>query len=470
VNLLRLTVAAALAVAAAGCFGSGEEGPDPGTGPGTGPKETRPAVAPVPDPLPRAFFSVVDGDTGERVDGATIELGETILRTNPAGLAATSRIDLAKPRVRVSAPGYIPRLTRIRLPGRIAVYRRDLQWPMFGANPARTQAHPAIDLKPPFRVVWQRGVKSLIEFPAVVWEGVAYVNTLRGWTYALSMRNGRVLWRRRMGTRMAASPGIDTENRLLVIPTMNPGYVSVLSLDRGKVVWRYYTGRTEPSPVVRDGIAYLAAQNGNVYALDLLGRKARWITGGAAKITSSPALAGNRLYVGDYSGRVYSLDAGTGRRVWTGSAGSRVYGTVAVAGGRVFAPSVFSGMSALSARTGRLLWRVPIGSYGYSAPAVYRGRVYFGSYSGTVYSASAASGRILWTGSAGGSVSGAVQVVAGVVYAGSFGHRITAWHWRMGKRLWTFPHGEYVAVSGNGGRLLMHGFSRIWAVEPKRPR
>lgn len=461
-NLLRFTVAAALAVAAAGCFAEEQAAP-PG-------EAQRPAVAPEPDPIPRAFLSVVDGDTGERVEGATIELAGTILRTNPAGLAATQRIDLAKPRVRVSAPGYIPRLTRIRLPGRIAVYRRDLQWPMFGANPARTQAHPAIDLKPPFRVVWQRGVRSLIEFPAVVWEGVAYVNTLRGWTYALSMRNGRVLWRRRVGTRMAASPGIDTENRLLVIPTMNPGYVSVLSLDRGKVVWRYYTGRTEPSPVVRDGIAYLAAQNGNVYALDLLRRKASWTTGGAAKITSSPALAGNRLYVGDYSGQVYALDARTGRRIWTGSAGSRVYGTVAVAGGRVFAPSVFSGMSALSARTGRLLWRVPIGSYGYSSPAVYRGRVYFGSYSGTVYSASAASGRILWTGSAGGSVSGAVQVVAGVVYAGSFGHRITAWHWRTGKQLWTFPHGEYVAVSGNGGRLLMHGFSRIWAVEPKRPR
>jgi outer membrane protein assembly factor BamB len=468
VNPLRFIFAAALALAAAGCLGQNEH--VPGTDPGTRPKGTRAAVAPEPDPLPRAFLSVVDGDTGERVDGATIELAGTILRTNSAGLAATPRVDLSKPRVRVSAPGYIPRLTRIRLPGRIAVYRRDLQWPMFGANPARTQAHPAIDLKPPFRVVWQRGVKSLIEFPAVVWEGVAYVNTLRGWTYALSMRNGRVLWRRRVGTRMAASPGIDTENRLLVIPTMNPGYVSVLSLDRGKVVWRYYTGRTEPSPVVNDGIAYLAAQNGNVYALDLVGRKARWITGGAAKITSSPALTGNRLYVGDYSGRVYALDAGTGRRIWTGSAGSRVYGTVAVAGGRVFAPSVFSGMSALSARTGRLLWRVPLGSYGYSAPAVYRGRVYFGSYSGTVYCASAASGRILWRGRAGGSVSGAVQVVAGVVYAGSFGHRITAWDWRTGKQLWTFPHGEYVAVSGNGGRLLMHGFSRIWAVEPKRPR
>jgi outer membrane protein assembly factor BamB len=472
VNLLRLTIAAAPALAAAGCLGQGQaqKGDDPVPGTGTGPKETRAAVAPRPDPLPRAFLSVVDGDTGERVDGATIELAGMILRTNPAGLAVTRRIDLAKPRVRVSAPGYIPRLTRIRLPGRIAVYRRDLQWPVYGANPARTQVHPAIDLKPPFRTVWQRGTRGMIEFPAVVWEGVAYVNNIRGYTTALSMRNGRVLWRRRVGTRMAASPGIDTERRLLVVPTMNPGYVSVLTMDRGKSVWRHYTGRTEASPVVRDGIAYLAAENGNVYALDLERRKPLWVRGGAAKITSSPALVGNRLYVGDYGGRVFALDSRTGRRIWTGSAGSRVYGTVAVVDGRVFAPSVFSGMSALSARSGRLLWRVPVGSYVYSSPAAYRGRVYFGSYSGLVYCVSARSGRILWTGSAGGSVSGAVQVVAGTVYAGSFGHRITAWHWRTGKRVWTFPHGEYVAVSGNGRRLLMHGFSRIWAVEPKSRR
>ena len=30
-----------------------------------------------------------------------------------------------------------------------------------------------------------------------------------------------------------------------------------------------------------------------------------------------------------------------------------------------------------------------------------------------------------------------------------------------------FPHGEYVPVSGNGRRLLLHGYSRVWAVEPK---
>jgi uncharacterized BrkB/YihY/UPF0761 family membrane protein len=32
----------------------------------------------------------------------------------------------------------------------------------------------------------------------------------------------------------------------------------------------------------------------------------------------------------------------------------------------------------------------------------------------------------------------------------------------------SFPHGQYVPVSGNGMRLLLNGFSRIYAVEPRR--
>jgi hypothetical protein len=67
-------------------------------------------------------------------------------------------------------------------------------------------------------------------------------------------------------------------------------------------------------------------------------------------------------------------------------------------------------------------------------------------------------------------VSGAVVVVAGVVYAGTIEGRTTAWHWRTGRRLWGFPDGEYVPVSGNGAKLLIHGRRHIAAVVPKRKR
>jgi outer membrane protein assembly factor BamB len=145
----------------------------------------------------------------------------------------------------------------------------------------------------------------------------------------------------------------------------------------------------------------------------------------------------------------------------------KIYGTPAVAGGKVFVPSVAYSFSAFST-SGRRLWQVSTGSYVYASPAVADGVVCFGAYNGVFYGVSAGSGRVLWRVPTGGAVSGAAVIVAGVAYVGSFSHRIIGVNLHTGHRLVTFPHGEYVPVSGNGARLLFNGFSRIYAVEPRR--
>jgi outer membrane protein assembly factor BamB len=93
--------------------------------------------------------------------------------------------------------------------------------------------------------------------------------------------------------------------------------------------------------------------------------------------------------------------------------------------------------------------------------------VFFGSYNGVFYGVSAASGRIAWTVGTGGPISGAAAVVDGVAYAGSFAHTIVGVDTRSGRVLLRFGHGHYVPVSGNGKFLLFHGYSRLYAVEPK---
>jgi outer membrane protein assembly factor BamB len=93
--------------------------------------------------------------------------------------------------------------------------------------------------------------------------------------------------------------------------------------------------------------------------------------------------------------------------------------------------------------------------------------VFFGSYNGVFYGVSAASGRVLWSVGTGGAISGAAVVVGGVAYAGSFSHSIYGVDARSGRVLLRFPHGEYVPVSGNGARLLLHGYSRLYAVTPR---
>jgi outer membrane protein assembly factor BamB len=455
-----------LAAVACGGGGGGEEAPYLSS---TGPVPERA----VPPAVPQMPVRVVDGDSGRPVARARVVVSGAATVTARNGIALVPEPARRRFRVMVSARGYTDGRARVEASehrASVRLWRIATQWPAYGANPARTQVQGAIKLRPPFRRIWHRPLHGLVEFPAVVWEGIAYVTNMHGDLRAISMRRGRVLWKRQIGSLVASSPAIDPARRLLVTTTMEPGYVNVLSLDTGRLRWRYYTGQAEPSPVIRNGIAYFGAANGNVYALDLDRHRPRWVFHGGVKITSSPALQGNRLYFGDYAGRVFAVDARTGREIWRGSAGTRVYGTVAVADGRVFAPSVFSGLSAFGARTGRLLWRIPVGAYLYSSPAAYRGRVYFGTYAGLVYSADARSGRILWSSPAGGAVSGAVQVVDGVVYSASLGSRITAWSWRGGRQLWTFPAGRYVPVSGNGSVLLMHGGGSIWGVVPKRGR
>ena len=135
-------------------------------------------------------------------------------------------------------------------------------------------------------------------------------------------------------------------------------------------------------------------------------------------------------------------------------------------GGRVFVPSSDGGSLTAFTTRGSYLWRVHTGQLrvlvagglGRSRvlrllqrPALLRLRL---------------ERRVGWTVQTGGPVSGAPAVVDGVVYAGSFAHRIVGADASTGRVLLRFPHGEYVPVSGSGGRLLLHGYSRIYAVEP----
>jgi outer membrane protein assembly factor BamB len=417
----------------------------------------------------RLKLTIVDGDRNTRVHGARVRVWGHSARTSRDGVAEILVPRLRPLDVTISAPGFATRVVREQFGKRratIRVYQPANQWPLYGATPSRTQAQTSIRLRPPFRTVWSRGLGTLIEFPAVVDDGVAYIGNARATVRAISMRFGKVLWRRDTpGGKMASSPAVVGDR--VVFHTMN-GWVVVLDRATGRVKWRWYVGSpVESSPVVRDGVDYFGAWNGRLYALDLRRHRLRWSRWLGAKITSSAALAGGRLFVGDYGGRIWALNPRSGATRWIAGVNGRVYGTPAVAAGRVFVPSSTGGTLTAFTTTGRYLWRVYTGAYVYSSPAAWGGRVFFGSYNGVFYGVSAASGRILWEVGTGGPISGAAVVVDGVAYAGSFSHRIVGVDARTGRTLLRFGHGHYVPVSGNGMRLLFHGYSRLYAVEPR---
>ena len=413
--------------------------------------------------------TVVDGDRSTRVRNAVVALGHRRARTDTHGVAqihVPGRRDMS---VTVSARGFSTRVVLAPFEDfrkvTVRVFRPDLQWPMYGATPTRSQSQIHIRMRPPFKTVWSIALGGLLEFPAVVDDGVAYIGNASATIYAVSMRFGTILWSHATpGGRMASSPAVDGDN--LVYHSMD-GRVFVLDRADGTLRWHFYVGSPiESSPIVRRGIDYFGAWNGRLYALDLRTHRLRWSRALGAKITSSVAIADGTMYVGDYAGRVWALSPG-GRTRWVRSVNGRVYGTPAVLHGRVFVPSSTGGSLTAFSTAGRYLWRVGTGSYVYSSPAAWGGRVFFGSYNGVFYGVSATSGRVMWRVGTGGAISGAAVVVDGVAYAGSFSHRIYGVDARSGRIVLVFRHGHYVPVSGNGMRLLFHGYSRLYALEPR---
>jgi len=468
----RLLVVAGLLALLAGCGGGGHR--EPTTTTTVKPKsKPKPHVRHGPStPGGKVVVTILDGDRRVRVPQAVVKLWHQTGRTDRHGV---TMLDAPRRRlaVSVSARGYSPVDVRLNFRHRprqtIRIYRPDLQWPVYGADAARTQAQTNLRLRPPFRLVWSRGLGHLIEFPAVVWNGFAYIGNQASTVQALSMRSGKLAWRHNTpgGPRMASSPGVDNDR--VVFHSMN-GHVYVLDRSNGNLVWSWNAGSPiESSPLLVNGTDYFGAANGRMYALDLRRHRLRWSRSLGSKITSSAALAGGRLFIGDYAGRLWALSPATGATRWVGTVNGKIYGTPAVSHGRVFVPSSTGNSLTAFTTSGRYLWRVTAGYYVYSSPAVADGVVCSGSYDGWFYGVSVASGRILWRVSTGGAISGAAVIVDGVAYAGSFSHRIVGIAVRSGRQVLSFPHGDYVPVSGNGMRLLLHGFSRLYAVEPKRP-
>ncbi|HEY4346803.1 MAG TPA: PQQ-binding-like beta-propeller repeat protein [Gaiellaceae bacterium] len=459
-----------LVAAAVGCGGSSQ--PTTTTTPPTSTQSAGQTTRPAPVRR-RVKVSVIDGDTGKPVAGAVVSAPGT----TRSGAALLARASAKRLTVTATAPHYGAQTAQFRLGqfrrGRtstvtLSLYRPDGQWLMYGASPARTQTQSTIHIRPPFKVVWSRYLGTLLEFPAVVSDGVAYLSNLHGQLFALSMRDGATLWRVDMHTREEdSSPAVVGDD---LIAHVKAGRVLVLDRATGRIRWTFHTtGEVESSPVVMHGIDYLGDWAGDVYALDLRTHKTRWVYHDGCKITASATIAGGALFLGDYCGRVIALQRSTGRLLWSRSAGGVVYGTSATAAGRLFVPSRASESLYAFKTDGTYLWHVSTGGLVYSAPAVWHGRVYFGSYTGELYCVSAATGEVLWRIDAGGPISGSPTVIDGVVYTGTFGHRIVGADALTGHVLFTFPHGEYVAVSGNRGKLLLYGWASLWAVRPLHP-
>jgi outer membrane protein assembly factor BamB len=353
---------------------------------------------------------------------------------------------------------------------------REIPWPTFGYDNARTHFAPDFHVRPPFRRLWEVRTHSLLEFPPVVAYGRLLVGSNAGRFLAIDAETGHIAWRKNFGRCIAASPAVG--DNVVYQPLMDPspcrehkedapGFMIALDADTGTELWRFRAGVIESSPLLVDGIVYFGSWDHKLYALDASTHRVRWTFTTGDKVKDGVAYRNGTVYFGSYDGKVYALDARTGKKRWSASGNENFYSTPAVAYGRVYIGNTDGRVYAYGAKSGHLLWARSTGKYVYASPAIWNKRVYAGSYDGHFYALDAGTGDVRWKFNAHGAVSGSATVIDGVVYFSTLSDRTYGLDARTGKKLWQFGDGQYNPGVADEERFYAVGYKAIYGLEPR---
>lgn len=165
------------------------------------------------------------------------------------------------------------------------------------------------------------------------------------------------------------------------------GYLYALDAkNQLKQMWRVHTGPTgTSSPAVANGLVYIGALDGTLFAIDIATHAVRWTFKAKGAIESSPLAQGDAIYVGSDDGSVYAVDAASGAKRWAYKTGAGVSSSPVLAGSVLYIGSQDGSVYALDPQHGTLVRKYKTGGPVYSTPTVADGVLYVGSYDKNLY-------------------------------------------------------------------------------------
>jgi len=237
--------------------------------------------------------------------------------------------------------------------------------------------------------------------------------------------------------------------------------------------WKDRTGFLEYPPSYRDGVLYLASNNGFVSARTVNTGQVLWSFRVPAGITGEPAIAGNRLFFGGRDHVVYALGARTGHVVWRHRVGDEIESSPAFGHGEVYLSDIGGHMRAFDMATGRIEWTFTASGPVKHGPALADGKLFFGDYGGVMYSVDAATGKLVWRHATHGLASGfssgnfysTPAVAYGRVYIGNTDGKVYAFEEGDGQIAWTYtmPYWAYGSPGVWNGRVYATSYDGTFA-------
>ncbi|WP_460859390.1 outer membrane protein assembly factor BamB [Rheinheimera gaetbuli] len=192
-----------------------------------------------------------------------------------------------------------------------------------------TENGDVVALSPEGQLLWRVEVKGEVLARPALGEGLVVVATGAGTLVALHPDSGEQRWQFEneqpaLTLRGVSEPLVEAGG---VIYGSGSGHLGVLIAERGYQAWEEQIavpkGSTDLSrlvdvdarPVVRAGVVYSIAYNGELVALELRSGRQLWKRDYAS--FRNLTAAGDVLYLVDSTGRIYSVDSRNGTELWS---------------------------------------------------------------------------------------------------------------------------------------------------------
>jgi outer membrane protein assembly factor BamB len=224
--------------------------------------------------------------------------------------------------------------------------------------------------------------------------------------------------------------------------------VYAVSVSSGTLKWKYPVDQPlsttiHTSPAYADGLIYIGADDGKLYALRADTGKDAWRFDTRSTISASPTVADGVVYFGSGDGRIWALDAKTGNPLTAWKNGFKVLddisGAAAVVNGMVYAVSLDQVLHAIGAATARERWSYRLqGSVLHMAPIV-SGDFLFIANGSNVTSLYARNGLMRWQRNLGTDVSCNPAVDDDSLYVADIDNNVRALDLRFGRDRWKTP-------------------------------
>jgi outer membrane protein assembly factor BamB len=282
---------------------------------------------------------------------------------------------------------------------------------------------------------WKFDAEGPVTAPAAASEEAVFFGDQYGFVYALHAETGEEIWRFETEGKIEGGVNLltDASGKTSVYIGSHDYFLYSFDSETGEVLWKYETdnyivatpslvnsggsqavcfggcdgllhilpangeaidqAKTEVeigsyvanSAAVRDGIAYVAHNDGEIIAIDVAAREEVWRVVTNTKYLASPAVDENSLYVSGPDKRLVAYDRVTGEEKWSFLATRSLDSSPVVSGDVIWQGGMDGRLYAVNRADGSELWQFELGAQIKASPAVSRGTLVVCGSDGVVY-------------------------------------------------------------------------------------